>query len=243
MNGLDIVNGVYRRLRRPDQNALPWQDVLSTVRDVVARKKLDLTLAEQNNAAITSDWFTPSSQDTVLTSEVPILLPIALERRSVGSAWTSGAEVPIVNYEVLNSAAAGSAAFYGNPLRLVLLNDSDYIGSQQYRLVYEPDFADDYSINDTGGSAALSADNGLPSYVKELIEIEAAWSLIDDVLDESPEWIGFKNSKEQKWALEIQALNQKWSEYVRIFRGRARVPKRTLFDNMRSAPRTRWFKG
>lgn len=244
MNGLDIVNGVYRRLRRPDQNALPWQDALSVIRDVIARKKVDLALAEQNNIGVTSDWFTPTSQDTVLTSAVPILLPISLQRRAVGSEWTSGVEVPIVNYEVLNTSAPGSAAFYGNPIRLVLLNESDYIAGQQYRLIYEPDFSDDFSVDGTTGtSPALARAMDLPVYFKELIELEAAWSLIDDVLDESPEWIGFKNAKPPKWAMDLQILRPKWDEYVRVFRGRARVPKRTMFDNLRSGPRTQWFKG
>jgi hypothetical protein len=86
LNGLDIVRGVFRRLRRPSQTALPWGDVLSIVSEVVSRLKCDLAMSPQNLTAQTSEWFTPDSADFELGDlGLAVLLPIRLERRDVGS--------------------------------------------------------------------------------------------------------------------------------------------------------------
>ncbi len=55
MNGLDIVRRVFERLRKPSDTALPYQTALNTVREVIAMKKLDLAMSDQNSLAATSD--------------------------------------------------------------------------------------------------------------------------------------------------------------------------------------------
>jgi hypothetical protein len=86
LNGLDIVRGVYRRLKRPSQTALPWPDVLAIVSEVVSRLKCDLAMSPQNLTAQTSEWFTPDSTDFAIDDlGLSVLLPIRLERREIGS--------------------------------------------------------------------------------------------------------------------------------------------------------------
>lgn len=236
--GLDIVRRVYTRLRKPSQQALPYQTVLQTVGEIIARKKLDLALSTQNSLATTSDWFTPTSADFPLEEEGfdGILLPIRMERRSIDSDLETGVPVPIVNYEVLDTSTAGAVSFYGDPIRLVFRDTLDYISEQQYRIVYESD------ISDEEGNPALDSVIGLPAYFAGMVVLEACWELIDIVEDDTSEWMNFYKMVSNKWEAEITDRRDGWLRYVRMFKGRAQVPKRTFWGNRNEAARTRYFK-
>lgn len=236
MNGLDITRRVLERLRRPSETALPFKTILRTVGEVVSIKKLDLALSEQNSLAVTSDWFTPSSNDFEI-NEIGadnILLPVRMERRSIGSEYETGDEQPIVNFEVLNTSQVGAVSFYGSPLRIAFRDSIDYISEQEYRLIYETDFGD---------TTSLSGTIDLPSYFAAMIGAESAFQLVDLVEDESPEWQNFMKSVEPKWVAEITRWNDKWRDYVRKFKGKAEIPIRTFLQNRRCNVRTRYFRG
>jgi hypothetical protein len=222
--GQDIVRRVYERLRKPSQQALPYQTVLSTIGEIVARKKLDLALSSQNSTATTSQWFTPTTADFVLQSVGldGILLPVRVERRSADSDYETGEEVPIVNYEVLNTSL-GAISFYGDPLRMVFRDELDYITEQQYRVIYESDV-------DVNG-VTLNSIIGLPDFFAGMVVVEAVWELIDLVEDTSDEWLAFYKMVGPK--LESQILDKRngWDRYVRMFKGKSAVPKRTFWDN------------
>lgn len=234
--GLDIVRRVYTRLRKPSQQALPYQTVLQTVSEVIARKKLDLALSSQNSLATTSEWFTPTAADFSLEElglQDGVLLPIRVETRGADSDIETGPDVPIVNYEVLNTSNVGAISFYGDPLRMVFRDTLEYISEQQYRLVYESDFGDDVSLDSIVG---------LPAYFAGMVALEACWELIDLVEDSSPEWMEFYKMVSKKFEAQIVDKRKGWDEYVRMFKGRAQVPKRTFFDNRRTPVKTRYFR-
>jgi hypothetical protein len=235
--GQDIVRRVYERLRKPSQQSLPWQTVLSTVAEVIARKKLDLALSTQNSSAVTSAWFTPNSADFSLETMglAGILLPIRVERRGIGSEYETGEEVPVVNYEVLNTSNVGAISFYGDPLRMVFRDQLDYVTQQEYRVVYESDIA--------SGPVTLQSVVGLPDFFAGMVVLESVWELIDLVEDTSDEWLGFYKMISPKLEKQILDKREGWDRYVRLFKGKATVPKRTFFDNRRCAVRTRYFKG
>lgn len=237
MNGLDIIRRVYARLRNPSQQALPWQTVRDAVRDAVALKRLDLALETHSSEGVVSDWFTAPSTDFLLSDVqlTGILLPTRLERRYAQDTTTLvGAEVPSVDYGIFSTAPAGRSSFYGDPLRLALNDSADYVAGQQYRLVYEPDFPSSFTT---------STDAQMPNYFMGLVSLEAAYDVLDMVEDDSQEWMAFVDRMERKWPLEIVDRRRGWEQYARVFRGRAQVPKRTIWDNMRRPLRTRWFKG
>jgi hypothetical protein len=228
MDGLDIVRRVYQRLRGPSQQALPYPRLLEIVRDVIARKKLDLALAQQNALGVTSEWFTPSATDFELDElGIDVLLPIRLETRAVGSEREIGDDVPLVNYEVLNTNTRGAASFYGDPLRLVFVDTTDYVTQQEYRIIYEEDFLDELG---------LTSIVGLPTFFKALVVLEAAYEALEIVEDDSPEWDAFSQRMERKWELQLVDKRQGWDDYVTQFKGRAQVPKRTFWDNRRRLP-------
>lgn len=234
--GLDIVRRVYTRLRKPSQQALPYQTVLQTVSEVIARKKLDLALSSQNSLATTSEWFTPTAADFSLEElglQDGVLLPIRVETRGMDSDIETGPPVPIVNYEVLNTSDVGAISFYGDPLRMVFRDTLEYISEQQYRLVYESDFGDDVSLESVVG---------LPAYFAGMVSLEACWELIDLVEDSSPEWAEFYKMVGKKWEAQIADKRDGWNQYVKMFKGRAQVPKRTFFDNRRTSVKTRYFR-
>lgn len=235
MNGQDIVRRVYQRLRRPSQQSLPYQVVLQTVAEVIARKKLDLALSPQNSLATTSRWFTPASTDFALETKgmSGILLPIRVERRSIGSDWETGEDVPIVNYEVLNTSLNGAISFYGDPVRMVFRDGVDYVTQQEYRVIYEADFEEEFNLRSI---------LGLPAYFAGMVVLEAAWELSLLVDDSSPEWQAFLDRSEKRWATEIADKREGWAKFVRMFRGRATVPKRTFWTNQ-VQPFRRYFKG
>lgn len=237
MNGLDIVRRVYTRLRKPSQQALPYKTVLQTISEVIAVKKLDLALSQQNSLATTSDWFTTSSADFSLEElglQGGVLLPVRIETRAIGSDWETGDDVPIVNYEVLNTSTVGAASFYGDPMRLVFRDNVEYVSNQQYRLIYESDFTEE---------TTLESIVGLPQFFMGMVEVEASWELIDLVEDDSQEWRDFYKLVSKKWEALIIDKRVGWAKYVRMFKGRAQVPKRTFFDNQRRRNQTGFFRG
>lgn len=236
MNGLDITRRILDRLRAPSDTALPYSTVLETAGEVIAMKRLDLALSEQNSVAETSDWFTPSSGDFLLSDHGldDVLMPIRLERRSVDSEQNYGANVPLVNYQVLETSINGAASFYGYPMRLVFRDNDEYLSEQQYRLVYETDF--------TQGQT-LAGTIELPTYFKGMIAVECCAILGGLVQDDTPEWASFLKVQMPMWFGEIARWDEKWKEYVRKFKGKAQVPKVTFLQRRLGIPRTRYFKG
>ena len=235
MNGLQLVQRIYRRLRMPSQQMLPYKVVLESVHEVIARKKLDLSLSEQNALAITSPWFTPSSADFDLEDlGLSVLLPIRIERKALDSEFETGEQVPIVNYEILDTSIVGAVSFYGDPLRMVFRDKLDYITQQQYRIIYESDFDE---------TTSLAKVTGLPEFFAGMVVLEAAYELIELIDDTSPEWLNFVKMTSGRWETQIAINVTSWEKYVRKFKGRAQVPKRTYFQNRRDRIPTRFFKG
>lgn len=231
MIGLDIARRAYARLRRPSQQALPQKLVLDTVAEVVARRKVDLVMSIQNSEAITSPWFIPNDTDFPLSAIglSNMLVPRDIEMRPRDSDDAMGVPIPIVNHEVLNTSVVGAAAFYGNPSRLVFSRDLDYLQENEFRIIYEPD---------AGLTMALGTSVGLPNAFRGYVSLEVAWRLLDQVEDTSPEWMQFMDLAMKMWPAQLVDEAEAWDKYVREFKGRAQVPKRTFFQN-RSAATTR----
>lgn len=236
MNGLEIVQRVLQRLRRPSQQALAYPLVLSAVSEVVARKRIDLTLSSQNSLATVSPWFTPTTTNFEMEGYglAGILLPIRVERRAIDSEYETGDNVPIVNYEVLDTSINGAISFYGDPIRMAFRDTLDYVSNQQYRVIYESDFEND---------VLLTNPLGLPDYFRGMISLEAAWDLLEMVEDDSPEWAAYQNLAMKKWPIQVADHRRAWDRYVRHFRGKAQIPKRTFWQNNRGRLRTVFFRG
>lgn len=232
INGLEIVQRIYQRLRQPDDTTLPYKTVLQTVSEIVAMKKIDLAISEQNNIAEVSSWFTPLGNDTELDID-DVFLPIRLERRPADSSAETGVSVPLVNYQVLNTSLNGAAAFYGDPLRLAFRDSTDFVSGQQYRLIYESDFLGDISLENNVS---------LPTLFKGMVAVEACYQLLEVIEDTSPEWIAFVALVAQKWREELAMWEDKWRRYVRKFRGTAQIPKRKFINRGCGVRRTVWFQ-
>jgi hypothetical protein len=234
LNGIDIVRGVYRRLRRPSQAALPWQDVLQIVSEVISRLKGDLAMSPQNLTAQTSDWFIPSSTDFPISElGLSVLLPIRLERRGIGSEFETGFEVPTVNYEVLNTSNVGAVSYYGDPLRIVFRDPLETVSNTEYRLIYE---------SDTVGVQNLNSVVGLPQFFKSYAILLSGYEAMEIVVDDSDKWEKFVEMFRPSWNLQIIAQDVKWQRFIREFRGgKSQIPKRTFLDNRRGPTRTRWM--
>jgi hypothetical protein len=234
LNGLDIIRGVYRRLKRPSQTALPWPDVLAIVSEVVSRLKCDLAMSPQNLTAQTSEWFTPDSTDFAIDDlGLSVLLPIRLERREIGSDFETGFNVPTVNYEVLDTSTVGGVSFYGDPMRMVFRDTLDIVTNTEYRLVYE---------SDTVGVANLNSVVGLPQFFKSYAILLSAYESMEIVVDDSEKWMEFIKLFRPSWENQIAIQANTWQRYIRDFRGgKSQVPKRTFLDNRRGRIRTRWM--
>jgi len=233
MNGADLARSTYRRLRRPSQQALPYKILLEVVAEVVARRKLDLALSTQNSLASRSDWFTPTSTDFALDDlglEGGVFLPIRMERRGIGSDTETGDEVPIVNFDVLNTSIVGAVSFYGDPLRVSFRDVEDTVTNTEYRLVYESDFGD---------NVTLSSVVGLPDFFASMVSLEAAYELLEIVESSDAEWMNFLKMVQGKWEMQLVDKRSQWDKYVRMFKGKCAVPKRTFFQNQRSYPLNR----
>lgn len=227
LNGLDIVRGVYRRLRRPAQSDLAWQDVIQIVGEIVSRMKVDLMLNPQNQTAEVSDWFTPSSKDFSL-DDVGIhacLLPVRVERKAIDSEFEAGFDVPCVNFEVLDTSIVGAVSFYGTPLRMAFRDPLEVLSQTQYRVVYE---------TDTVNNIALSTVTGLPQCFKAKAQLMAAYEAMELIEDETPGWLNFVKMFRPSWEKQMVNDDMQWRRYVRIFRGKSQVPKTRFFDNRRS---------
>jgi len=224
VNGIDIVRGVYRRLRRPAQSDLAWQDVLAIVGEVVARMKYDLMMSPQGDTAKISDWFVPSSTDFAL-GDVGIqncLLPTRVEKKGLDSEFETGADVPCVAVDVLDTSNVGAVAFYGSPLRMAFCDPFDYVTQMQYRVVFQTDTVDGIS---------LSTVTGLPNFFQAKAILDAAYQAMEICEDQSAEWLSFVKMYRPDWGGEMKQKNQDWIRYVRKFRGKSQIPKTRFWDN------------
>lgn len=229
MDGLKITQLCYENLRKPSDTALPYKTILHKIQAVVKKKKLDLALSEQNSLMSVSAWFTPTSANfdisTKLAEFANILLPVRVESRAIDSDWETGEEVPIVNYQVLNTSQVGAVSFYGSPLRMMFRDPVSYVQERQYRIGYESDFTDEIGLAD-----AIP----LPEYFSDMISDEATFDLIDLVEDNSPEWLSFVERQNEKLLVKIQDWRDRWKKYKNMFKGKSTIPKRTFWDNRRS---------
>lgn len=234
-NWLDLTRKVYTRLRRPSQDALPWETVIEKLADVISRLKLDLVLSPQNAQAKVSRWFTPRTTDIALSElGFNVMMPIRMETRSIDSELEFGSPVPIVSMTVLDTSIVGAVAFYDEPMRLAFRDELDYVTAQEYRLTYESDFDD---------NVALDQIVGLPAFFEQLVVVLTCFELLTLVDDNAPEWTGFVNMVGGLWPAEISTKMEQWGRYVSMFKGRAQVPKRTLFQNMRRPVKSNFFRG
>lgn len=230
MNGLKIVQLVFENLRKPSETALRYQTILNKTSGVVKKKKLDLALSEQNTLAETSAWFTPSASDFVISDQISnVLLPIRVEWRGLDSDLETGAEVPIVNYQILNDSY-GAVSFYGNPLRMIFRDELDTVTDRQFRMVYESDFSD---------TIGLANQIKLPDYFTEYVAALVTAVTLPLVEDNSPEYKEFVKLMLPILQQEIIEWEKSWREFVRKFRGKSRVPKRTFLDRNRCFDRYR----
>jgi hypothetical protein len=224
VSGIDIVNGVYRRLRKPSQADLAWQDVVAIAGEVVARMKLDLMMSPQGETAILSDWFVPPAQDFALDDIGlhDVLLPTRVEMKSIDSQFETGADVPCVNFDVLNTSIVGAVAFHATPLRITFRDPTESIQQMQYRMVYETDMV---------GDLKLDSVTGLPGLFKSKAILDTAYEACELVEDPSNEWMNFVKMYRPSWEAQMARNKQDWIRYIRKFRGKSQIPKRRFFDN------------
>ena len=226
--GLDITRRVYERLRKPDTESLPYQVIVNNAQDVIARKKLDLTLSAQNNFAVTSEWFGTSSNDFALTDVDAnfenIFLPIRVEVGNYEDLNAVGCTIPIVNYEVFPNAPNNVVSFYGNPMRMALNGYANNDATRRFRITYEPDFE---NIN------GLKGEISLPAFFTGMIVSETMYMTVLTVEDNSPEWQMFVKQIMRQLEVEIADWRQQWAKFVKKFLGRGSVVKRTFLDNRR----------
>jgi hypothetical protein len=198
-----------------------FKTILHKAESVIKKRKLDLALSEQNSEGKVSTWFTPTSADFALSSYAQnILFPIRIEWRGSDDISETGTEIPLVNYQVLNESY-GAASFYGSPLRMVFRDPLETVQMRQFRIAYETDFTDSVDTNQTVH---------LPEYFTDFVANETTILLLPLVEDNSPEWEIFY--KRQMPVLENDYLDwaAKWKDFVRSFKGRSNVPKRTFLD-------------
>lgn len=218
-SGLTVVQRVLERLRKPSDRALPYQTVLRTVAEKMSQYKLDLSLSDQNGLLQQTRWFTPSKATYALDDAV---FPVKVEMRAVGSDGnTEGRDVPIVNYTYLNNSP-GAVSFYGTPTTIFFNDSIETISNYQYRVSYEGDFADDIT---------LDTDITIPDFFVPMLVLESAYDLLDLVEDSSPEWMQFSDAVQKKWWIGILDHRERWQKYVKTFKGKSQILKKTFWNN------------
>jgi hypothetical protein len=235
---LDIINSTYRKLRRPSELALPYQDAIDTINEIITKRKLDLTLTNQNTETKISDWIQPQNYSEI-SLPYDLLLPLRVERIDdsiyCGYQFGQGIEVPIVNYEVLDNAYS-AVAFYGTPFKMAI---NRYLWGYwstpgcyyALRIKYQPDFSSDAGIDD-------SAD--LPSFFTGFVSDEAVFTLIDRVDDNSPEWLAYVAAQNKKLPVLLADWEQRWQDFIKLRRGKKAI-KTTMLDNQRNYGNNRFY--
>lgn len=241
MNGLEIIQGIYARLRKPSDAMLPYQTVRQVLLGVVRKKRLDLSLGELNKEAVVSEWFTPPASDFELSSAdgslENVLFPIRVERRAARPPIDNIAvrDVPIVNFQVL-SEYPEAVSFYGNPVRMAVNDRGGYLSlpGVEFRIVFEPD-----AFGQMGTDKAVA----LPAFFSDMVIEETAFKLLPMVEDGSEDWAVFVKNVTPTLAASITQWNDAWTKYVRNTQSRSSVPKRTFLRNRRCRGRLRTYEG
>jgi hypothetical protein len=208
----DIVKGVYRRLGRPAQGDLPYQDVLALIRDFVRELRLDLKLSATNKTLEIGQWTTPNAQQMPVAgfaNGLSNFIPVKVEWRAAGSDWdTVPNKAEVVSYESLadmyaNSTAAVYVAFYEGFSSIAFPEPSSTLQSREYRVICE-------NLEDVNSLSLTSSIGDAPELLITYISDGVAYRALDYVDTVSIEWT---DKRERLRPL----LVQNWQENKRRF--------------------------
>lgn len=140
----DVLSEAYRKLGRPGQTDMPYEDLIKIVRDVWRGLTLDLKFAAKGHQAIQGNWVTPTSREMSSASFTGggYIIPLSAEWRPSGSDpdyLPNSAE--IIAYEQINNIGYGTdksiVAFYDGFGQIVFGDLEGVLFEREYRITYE----------------------------------------------------------------------------------------------------------
>lgn len=219
----DIIKGAYQLLGRPSQLDLPYQDVIDHAKDVIRGRLLDLKMAARNHTNVTGPWVTPTSREMSsggFVSNLDNFIPVKVEWRPVTEPPTSfPRKAEVVAYEQLEhlyrstvTFAETYVAFTDNFTKISFSETDETLTQREYRVIYET--LEDPTVA-LGGTSA-----NFPALFITLCKYETALVCLDQVENQSPEWVEKR-----------ERLRQSLSQRLVLEDSRFRKWNTTLFGN------------
>jgi hypothetical protein len=184
----EILTAGYRKLGRPSQADMPYQDLLDIARDVIRENTLDLKLMARNHTNTAGGWVTPTDSDMTasgFTSGLDNIVPVKMEWRPTGSDSTLlPLKAEIVSYEALGDLARISGqtyvAFYNGWQSIAFSETAETLAQREYRLIYED--MEDISALTTTSTAQI------PAIFVTFCQDDVAFRALDYVENPSEAW-------------------------------------------------------
>jgi hypothetical protein len=139
-----VLTEAYRKLGRPSQVDMPYQDLISIVKDVVRGLYLDLKLSARAHTTEQGNWVIPSAREmsSAVFTGGGYIIPVSAEWRYADSGDDAVTfPVEIVAYEQISwdgvTWARPVVAFYNDFLEIRFSDIEDILFNREYRITYE----------------------------------------------------------------------------------------------------------
>jgi hypothetical protein len=221
----DIIKGVIRRLGRPAQGDMPYQDLLSITLDVVRERRLDLKLSTKNRTLEIGSWSTPNAKEMPsagFANGLDNFLPVKVEWRMAGSDDVIPAKAEVVNYANLADLYSTSrgetyVSFYEGFSMIAFPESVDTLQSREYRIVLEN--LEDVDLN------ALTDRADFPDLFITLLMDDISLRAIDYVDSPTVEWAEKRERLRPSLMANLAKNEQRFDVWKRTQYGNRKVQK------------------
>lgn len=226
ITGTSIAQGIYEKLGRPSQADLPYSDVLNAARDVYRGRLFDMKLANRNHSLSLSSWYTPTATEGVnltsfsIDSGHTLIFPVKVEWRPINAQSTyKPRKAEVVSFENISDYGRRAltddetyVAFYNGNL-VAFSETTSVLANREYRIIYE-------NTEDVNFDQLADTITQIPELLAPLFYIEGALILLDQIRNDTPEWM----DRRERLRENLTAQLMDWNERFRVWRG-------TLFGN------------
>ena len=230
----DIVTTAYRKLGRPSQGDLPYQDVLDNARDAMRGRMLDLKLSARNHSVVTGGWVTPNDREMVSAGFVGgqvNIIPVSAEWRYTNTDLdiiprkadiVAFEQLPEL-YRVARQSSETFVSFYteNGVSKIAFSETAETLAYREYRIIYESMADVDFD--------SLTSEAGLPELFVTLCGVETALSSLDAVENSTEEWKEKRDRLRASLTFEFAQHNQRFEKWSKTLYGNKKVRKTRLY--------------
>lgn len=221
----DIVKDAMRKMGRPSQADLPYQDVLDFTRDIVRERMLDYKLTTRGHTIETGSWTAPTEREMLSATFTGTdnFIPVKIEWRFSGTDDISY-KSQVTSYENLDdlrresvSSLESWTAFYNGFSQIAFSYTLEELATREFRVIFES--LDDISLT------SLSHNAEMPAILLSLLSDEVALKGIEYVNNNTEEWINKRDRFRESLMMSLARNESRFERLKNSVFGNKKVSK------------------